>query len=139
MPELTAQGVRVVKVEYTNKAFLVKQLTGVDTVLSFILNLHDPGNIAQKTLIDACVEAGVRRFAPCEWATRSKSGIAEYAPKDEVHEYLKLVNQEKHVGFNSPRISDFRFTLEITYWPLIVARIHSLSTRPLLELLQLSA
>ena len=44
-------------------------LRNVDVVLSFILPFSDSGNIAQKTLIDACIDAGVRRFAPSEWAT----------------------------------------------------------------------
>jgi len=38
-------------------------------VLSFITAQTDPDNIAQKTLIDASIEAGVKRFAPNEWST----------------------------------------------------------------------
>lgn len=44
-------------------------LRGVDTVMSFITPQTDPGSEAQKTLIDASISAGVRRFAPSEWAT----------------------------------------------------------------------
>lgn len=44
-------------------------LEGVYTVLSFIVTQSDPGNVSQKNLIDAAVQAGVKRFAPSEWAT----------------------------------------------------------------------
>ena len=41
----------------------------IDTVLSFIQPISDSqdNNRSQKTLIDACIKAGVRRFAPSEW------------------------------------------------------------------------
>ena len=47
---------------------MTEVLRGVDTVLSFITPETDRGCVAQKGLIDACVRAGVRRFAPSEWA-----------------------------------------------------------------------
>jgi len=47
---------------------LTAALDGVDVVLSFILPFADKDNVAQKNLIDACIKAGVRRFAPSEWA-----------------------------------------------------------------------
>jgi hypothetical protein len=46
-------------------------LQGVHTVLSFIsthLDQEGTANI-QKRLIDASVQAGVKRFAPSEWAS----------------------------------------------------------------------
>jgi hypothetical protein len=58
-----------VKVDYNDKAGLVKALLGVHTVLSFISDASDPTSSAEKTLIDASIEAGVKRFAPSEWAT----------------------------------------------------------------------
>lgn len=60
-------GVKVVQVNYYDKASLVKNLQGVDTVLSFIVDHSDLEGIAQKNLIDASIAAGVRRFAPSEW------------------------------------------------------------------------
>lgn len=56
------------QVDYHDLDRLTAVLDGVDVVLSFILPFTDTDNIAQKTLIDACVKAGVRRFAPSEWA-----------------------------------------------------------------------
>lgn len=45
-------------------------LGGVDVLLSFIVVHADIGNLAQKNLIDASIEAGVKRFAPSEWSLR---------------------------------------------------------------------
>lgn len=60
--------VRCVKVNYNDKGQLADALRGVHTVLSFIVVQQDSGNVSQKTLVDACVDAGVTRFAPSEWA-----------------------------------------------------------------------
>ncbi|KAJ4149018.1 hypothetical protein NW754_000454 [Fusarium falciforme] len=48
-----------------------------------------------KKLIDAAVEAGVRRFAPSEWASKSGSEITHYKYKDTVREYLEEINSNK--------------------------------------------
>lgn len=57
------------KVDYTIKEQLVEALHGVHTVLSFITPQTDQNNEAQQNLIDAAISAGVKRFAPSEWAT----------------------------------------------------------------------
>ncbi|KAH8656570.1 nmrA-like family protein-like protein [Tricladium varicosporioides] len=92
--QLRNEGLDVVQVDYTNKADLVQHLQGIDVVLSFIVVASDPGNIAQRTLIDACLAAGVKRFAPNEWSTRSNSGVSWYEQKDEVLAYLRGVNKD---------------------------------------------
>lgn len=60
--------VGTIKVDYNDTASLINHLRGVDTVLSFIVSHLDPEGTAQKNLIDASIAAGVRRFAPSEWA-----------------------------------------------------------------------
>ena len=55
--------IKVVKVDYTNQESLKDALQGVETVISFIGE-----EATQRALIAACVEAGVRRYAPTEWA-----------------------------------------------------------------------
>lgn len=57
------------QVDYSAKEGLTKTLRGVHTVMSFITPQTDPGSDAQKNLIDASISAGVKRFAPSEWAT----------------------------------------------------------------------
>jgi hypothetical protein len=62
-------GAQVVQVtDYSNHAALVSLLQGVSAVLAFINPMTDPGNQTQKALIDACIAAKVRRYAPSEWA-----------------------------------------------------------------------
>jgi len=58
-----------VKANYESKAELIELFRGVETVLSFLAVHLDPGNETQKRIIGAAVEAGVKRFAPSEWAT----------------------------------------------------------------------
>lgn len=99
------KGVQFVQVDYNNKEDLKKNLNHVHTVLCFIWDAS-----LQMSLIDCCIEAGVRRFAPNEWAAwvkseerpacadlsrRCNAGIFQYADKDIVHAYLQKVNQEK--------------------------------------------
>ncbi|EXK27420.1 hypothetical protein FOMG_16226 [Fusarium oxysporum f. sp. melonis 26406] len=91
-------GARVVQVtDYTDHAALVSMLQGVNAVLAFINPMTDPGNRTQKALIDACIAAKVRRYAPSEWAGKTKSSIKMYAHKAEVLDYLEEVNKKKKV------------------------------------------
>ncbi|KAK3995116.1 hypothetical protein QBC44DRAFT_366995 [Cladorrhinum sp. PSN332] len=57
------------QVDYSDLPALARVLADSDihTVLSFIQLLHDPDNTSQKTLIKACIQAGVTRFAPSEY------------------------------------------------------------------------
>lgn len=57
------------KTDYQDVKKLEYALQGVHTLLCFITPQSDPANSAQKNLIDAAVEAGVKRYAPSEWAT----------------------------------------------------------------------
>lgn len=61
-------GVTWARVSFEDKAELVEQFQGVDVVLNFIVVNNDPENTVGRLLVDAAVEAGVRRFAPSEWA-----------------------------------------------------------------------
>jgi hypothetical protein len=121
-----------VKTNYENVEQLADTLRGIDTVLSFIVTHADLGNVAQKNLIDAAVRAGVRRFAPSEWATSVSSSswktamlsvfscllrvnpdldsirssfhyMPWYAGKAEIREYLRELNQDKKVNAREAR------------------------------------
>ncbi|KAF4535875.1 NmrA-like family protein [Lasiodiplodia theobromae] len=90
--------VNYVTVDYENKTQLVEALRGVDVVLSFLADSNfDLVQRMQELLIDACVEAGVKRFAPSEWGTRSNSASPHYAFKDRVREYLEEVNRKETI------------------------------------------
>lgn len=59
--------------------------------------IHDTDCTVQKNLIHACITAGVRRFAPSEWAIKNGSGAPPYANKDAIAKYLEEINKEKQV------------------------------------------
>lgn len=55
-------------VDYANKENLAEALCGIHTVLSFVnQTMPDHNDSSQKSLIDACIIAGVKRFAPSEY------------------------------------------------------------------------
>ncbi|KAJ4188996.1 hypothetical protein NW759_016793 [Fusarium solani] len=84
------------QVDYDDQASLVDAMKGIDTVLSFLATADmTVATEVHKKLIDAAMEAGVRRFAPSEWAAKSSSEIAHYKYKDNVRRYLEEVNSIK--------------------------------------------
>ncbi|OJI82976.1 hypothetical protein ASPTUDRAFT_31008 [Aspergillus tubingensis CBS 134.48] len=91
------QGITWVKVDYNDTTQLTKALQEVHTVLSFITTQDDPGSTAQKNLIDAAVQAGVKRFAPSEWASSRLDYLDWYAYKGETRRYLQELNKDKKV------------------------------------------
>ncbi|KAF3926113.1 hypothetical protein ABW21_db0203258 [Orbilia brochopaga] len=85
------------RVDYEDINGLTEALRSVHTVLCFITPQSDPGNSAQKSLINAAVEAGVKRYAPSEWATSSFEYMPWYAGKGEIRTYLKELNKDRKV------------------------------------------
>ncbi|KAF2018035.1 NAD(P)-binding protein [Aaosphaeria arxii CBS 175.79] len=83
-------------VDYSDHAALVDALRGFDICLCFMIIIGE-GYTAQIKLIDACIEAGVKRFAPSEWGIKNGSPVPDYKPKDETVEYLKEINKDKKV------------------------------------------
>ncbi|KAF8586870.1 NAD-P-binding protein, partial [Ramaria rubella] len=81
-----AWGAQVIRVDFTDHASLVAALHGVHTVISAIWALDSTLATSQIALLNASVEAGVRRFAPSEWAVAAMPSepIAAYRPKTEV-------------------------------------------------------
>lgn len=65
----TIEGTTWTQVDYQSQTQLAHALEGVHTVLSFISEQDDPNSPIQKNLIRAAVDAGVKRFAPSEWAS----------------------------------------------------------------------
>ncbi|KAI8680328.1 NmrA domain-containing protein [Fusarium keratoplasticum] len=92
-----APGVKWATTSYDDVDQLAGILQGVHTVLSFIANSQDPNATAQKKLIDASVKAGVKRFAPSEWATSGLKHAFWYAFKEETRKYLAELNKDKKV------------------------------------------
>jgi uncharacterized protein YbjT (DUF2867 family) len=66
--DLTAKGANVVKVDYSDHASLVKELQGVHTVIVCLISMDHSGIQSQINLLNACLEAKVKRFAPSEFS-----------------------------------------------------------------------
>jgi NmrA-like family len=106
MPE----DVSLVAVDYSNPESLASALNGVDVVLSFVAD-----GPAQKALISAAVSAGVRRFAPNEWALSSSAREPGAEYKDEILAHLRNLNSERTVleySLFQPGVF-----LDLTVWP----------------------
>lgn len=77
----------------------------------------DSAYLPQKNLIDASIQAGVRRFAPSEWATyvhkasidlsnKRSAGLENtpwYGFKENTRKYLAELNKNKKVSETPPR------------------------------------
>ncbi|KAH6631356.1 hypothetical protein F5144DRAFT_215579 [Chaetomium tenue] len=96
-PEELVKGTTWVKIDYSDKEGLVRALHGVHTILSFIVVHMDTGNVAQKTLIDAAIESGVKRIAPSEWALAEVRHFGWYDNKLKIREYLAEKNRDSKV------------------------------------------
>ncbi|KAJ4300819.1 hypothetical protein N0V90_002907 [Kalmusia sp. IMI 367209] len=92
-----AAGVSFVKVDYSDSKKLLNILQGVHTVLSFVADQEDPTSPTQKQLIDAAIQAGVKRFAPSEWASSKLDHLDWYAYKATTREYLAEINKDQKV------------------------------------------
>ncbi len=88
-PDISARGVDVRPVDYANHQQLVQALADVHTVLSVIGGDGDAMKTAQLALIAACEEAGVKRFAPSEYAGRDNDGLSLYSGKNAVVQRLR--------------------------------------------------
>ncbi|KAK1756298.1 hypothetical protein QBC47DRAFT_451855 [Echria macrotheca] len=96
-PDVKIPGAAWIKTDYHDLDALAKILEGVNTLLSFIVADKDPGGVVQKNLIDAAVRAGVKRFAPSEWATSSLHHMPWYQAKADIRAYLAELNKERKV------------------------------------------
>ena len=69
--DLTAEGIQVVKVDYFDRASLIKELQGVHTVIVCLFTMDSSCIQIQSNLLEACLAANVKRFAPSEWVGKS--------------------------------------------------------------------
>lgn len=83
--------------DYDSKDDLIESLKGTYTVLSFVQLLSDPDQTSQKNLINACIAAGVKRFAPSEHGSRGLQHMPWWSGKQVIRDYLAELNREKQV------------------------------------------
>ncbi|KAB5582953.1 hypothetical protein GE09DRAFT_286440 [Coniochaeta sp. 2T2.1] len=70
--------VKVIRVDYTSHSSLVSALKGIDAVASALTHLAIAPS--ESALIDAAVEAGVRRFLPSEYGSDTTNPVAATFP-----------------------------------------------------------
>ncbi|KAH9881181.1 hypothetical protein J1614_001676 [Plenodomus biglobosus] len=98
LPKTTSPGVSYKQVDYQDLPSLTTILKGFDVCLSFLLAHLDFDCTIQKNLIHACINAGVKRFAPSEWSIKNNSGIAAYENKDIIARYLAELREAGQLG-----------------------------------------
>jgi len=90
--DLNALGIPVTIIDYSKPETLVSALQGVHTVISVVFVL-DPASFvsSQLALLQAAKEAGVKRFAPSDWAysEAANHAIGIYHPKAEIWRAVK--------------------------------------------------
>ncbi|KAL5584336.1 hypothetical protein FOVSG1_013725 [Fusarium oxysporum f. sp. vasinfectum] len=86
------EGVKSVKVDLSNKDDLVSALRGQDVVVSAVPH---PALATEKIMIDAAIEASVKRIIPSEYSTNLESPLSRKLPivaeKAKIREYLASV------------------------------------------------
>ncbi|KAH8730309.1 NmrA-like family protein-like protein [Phaeosphaeriaceae sp. PMI808] len=98
IPTKPTPGVTYHQTDYTDLPTLTQSLKGFDICLSFFVAHLDTNGTGQKNLIHACIDAGVKRFAPSEWCLASNSGVAQYAAKDSISAYLASLKESGALG-----------------------------------------
>ncbi|KAK0650732.1 hypothetical protein DIS24_g6558 [Lasiodiplodia hormozganensis] len=92
-PCVDKHAIEWIQVDYSDKTSLAHVLRGTDVVLCFFTGLDYMNAVRNsKNLIDASIQAGVKRFAPSEWGSRLNWSIPHYRFKDEIREYLEECN-----------------------------------------------
>ncbi|KAL5000909.1 hypothetical protein BDV10DRAFT_199555 [Aspergillus recurvatus] len=86
-----------IKTDYSDTEKLADILNGVHTVLSFVIEQETETSPVQRRLIDASIAAGVKRFAPSEWASSTFNHLSWYAYKSSIRTYLADLNKERKV------------------------------------------
>ncbi|KAL2678563.1 hypothetical protein Neosp_009311 [[Neocosmospora] mangrovei] len=93
--EALPDGVRRVVADYSDVDSLVKVLSGQDAVVSTV---GMGGTLGQKLIIDAAIQAGVKRFIPSDFGSLTTNPAASHLPQHvnlvEIQKYLKSKSDE---------------------------------------------
>lgn len=88
------------EVDYSSVDSLAKAFHGQDVVISTV---DAEAVSAQKIVIDACIQAGVRRYIPSDWGALSTDLKAQelppHAPWVEIQKYLKAKAQSRQLEY----------------------------------------
>lgn len=104
--ELKQKGVNVFQVDTSNKSEISKYCIGADCVVSALAGLRETIVEAQKTIVDAAVEANVQRFIPSDYSidfTNLNPGENRNLDlRREFHDYLEKLPIQVTTIFNGP-------------------------------------
>lgn len=96
------------QVDYSSTGILAAALRGQDAVISTV---GSSGISGQKTVIDACIEAGVRRFIPSDFGALTTRPGAESLPLNapwiEIQEYLKAKALDEKIQYTLFAVGPF--------------------------------
>ncbi|KAI5849194.1 putative isoflavone reductase like protein P3 [Tricharina praecox] len=95
-------GGKLIAVDFSDHSALVSALQGIDAVVSTV---GAPGVAAQKQVIDAAVEAGVKRFIPSEFGSDldnpKSAGLAVFAGKVVVRKQLEQLAAQGRITWSA--------------------------------------
>lgn len=109
--------VRRITADYNDKQSLVKALNGQDAVVSTVAG---EAALAQKLIIDAAIEAGVRRFVPSDFGSLTTNPAASHFPHHvnivEIQKYLQSKSNEiQYTIFSIGAFTDFLVTYGVAF------------------------
>jgi hypothetical protein len=109
--------VRRLTVDYDDKQSLVDALKGQDAVVSTV---SGEAALAQKLMIDAAIEAGVRRFIPSDFGSLTTNPAASHFPHHvnfvEIQKYLRSKSDAiEYTIFSIGGFTDFLVTYAVAF------------------------
>lgn len=101
--EVLPDGVRRVVADYGDVDSLAKVLSGQDAIVSTV---GMEGALGQKLIIDAAIQAGVKRFIPSDFGSLTTNPAASHLPQ-----HLNLVEIQKYLKSKSDQIEYTIFSI----------------------------
>ncbi|RSL86401.1 hypothetical protein CEP52_015826 [Fusarium oligoseptatum] len=132
--EVLPDGVRRVVVDYNDVESLTKVLTGQDAVVSTVSVEAVPG---QKVIIDAAIQAHVKRFIPSDFGSLTTDPAASHLPHHvhmvEIQKYLKSKSDQiEYTIFSIGAFTEFLVNYGVIFdWQSKKAQVWGDGTSPI--------
>ncbi|KAL6352141.1 hypothetical protein LRP88_14584 [Fusarium phalaenopsidis] len=132
--EVLPHGVRRVVTDYSDVDSLAKVLSGQDAVVSTVAA---EAALGQKLIIDAAIQAGVKRFIPSDFGSLTTNPAASHFPHHvnfvEIQKYLKSKSDEiEYTIFSIGAFTEFLVNYGAVFdWPGKTAEVWGDGTSPI--------
>ncbi|EEU34750.1 uncharacterized protein NECHADRAFT_82383 [Fusarium vanettenii 77-13-4] len=132
--EVLPGGVRRVVVDYNDRESLAKTLSGQDAVVSTITT---QAALSQKLIIDAAIQARVKRFIPSDFGSLTTNPDASHFPHHvnfvEIQKYLKSKSDEiEYTIFSVGAFTEFLVNYSLVFdWKSKTAEVWGDGTSPI--------